>query len=205
MLRPFFMPMASRAPLFRIAFPTLVAVGGSVATWILFFGDLRFFLEPREPRDLGDATRLSDDLASHSFVRLRGLADLASSVRVGRSDRGDQRVARLLGGSSLVVVPASGATGTPPDGSHGLDASGFFDGSGRFWRAEDLPAAWRPVVRRFEPRGAVRYVLHAGERPSDAWLAPVACGAVGVFGGLALWLGARALRRVRRAIDSEKG
>ena len=167
-------------------------------TLFLLGADLLYFIEPRTPRDLGDATALVDSPATHNaHVRLKGIADLASSLRVGRQD-GDARVVKLGGGPVLVVTPAVGLPGTPPDGTAGLASSGLFDGAGRLYAAASVPKAWVPVVRRMLDQGEVRYVLMAGESPGSAWFGAVASLVVALLGGLALVLGVRAWMRMKR-------
>jgi len=183
----------------RIALPTLVTVVGSAVTLFLFRADAAYFIEPRSPRDLGEATSALDaSPPTNSHVRLRGIADLSRSVRVGRRGGIDARFARLSASSLLIEVPAKGAPGTRPSGEGGLTESGFFDGAGRLRSADDLPSGYAPILRRFQEGGAVRYVLVAGETPGDVWLGFVACIGVGLFAVLACVFAARALLRLRR-------
>ncbi len=182
----------------RIALPTLVTVLGSAVTLFLFRADIAYFLEPREPRDLGEATAaVAAAPTTNAHVRLRGVADLLSSLRVGRRG-GDVRVARLSGAPLLVEVPASGAPGTRPAGEGGLSDSGFFDGSGRLFGVDQLGSSYAPILRRFQEGGPVRYVLVSGETPNDAWLGFAASSGVAVFAVLACVFAARALARMRQ-------
>lgn len=188
----------------RIALPTLIAVVGSGVTIFLFRHDLLFFLQPRTPVELGEAAEALPPAVGNLHVRVRGVADLTSSVRVGRKD-GDVRVARL-GGQPLLVqvpVPAGSPPGTVPTGEGGLQESGLFEGQGRLWAASDLPGAYQAVLRRFQEGPAVRYLLVADESPSDAWLGFAASLAVGLFGLLTLVFAVRAARRARRASSSD--
>jgi hypothetical protein len=180
----------------RVALPATVAALGSAGTLLLLGPDVGYFLEPREPRDLGEASApLPDDL-SNSFIRLRGVADLTGSLRVGRRE-GDLRVVRLSTSGVLAQVPAAGSPGTMPSGEGGLESSGLFDGRGRLWRAEDAPAFYGPVLRRFGAQGRVTHLLVAGEEPGSAWPGFAAAAAAGLLGALALGLAARAMVRHR--------
>ena len=182
----------------RIALPTLVTVLGSAVTLFLFRADASYFFEPRTPRDLGEATAALDAKpATNSHVRMRGIADLSRSVRVGRRG-GDARIARLSASPLLIEVPAAGAPGTRPSGEGGLTESGFFDGAGRLFAAADLPSSYAPILRRFQEGGPVRYVLVAGESPNDAWLGFVASLGVALFALLACVFALRAMRRARK-------
>lgn len=166
-------------------------------TLFLTGADLAYFLEPRVPRPLGDATALVDRPApNNAHVQLKGVADLMGSLRVGRTE-GDARVVKLGGGPVLVVVPAVGPPGTPPDGTAGLSGSGLFDGAGRLYADDAWPAAWAPVVRRMRGAGEVRYLLMAGEAPGAVWFGAVASTLVALLGCLALVLGVRAFLRLR--------
>ena len=180
----------------RVALPATVAALGSAGTWLLLGADVCYFLEPREPRDLGEASAPKADDLSNRFVRLRGVADLAGSLRVGRRE-GDLRVVRLSSSGILAQVPAPGSPGTMPSGEGGLESSGFFDGRGRLWRAEEAPAFYGPVLRRFGATGRVTHLLVTGEDPGSAWPGFAAALAAGLLGALAVGLAARAMVRHR--------
>lgn len=170
---------------------------GSAATCYLFWADAAYFLRSRSPHDLGEASELTGSTASNQFVRLRGVADLRGSLRVGLRG-GDLRLVRLSGSGVLAQVPAPAPPGTPPRGEGGLAASGLFDGRGRLWRAEDAPSFYRPVLRRFRQGGPVRFLLVTGDEPPGAWGAFAAVMAVIVLGTITLVLAARAMVRRRR-------
>jgi hypothetical protein len=184
----------------RIALPTSVAALGSAGAFFLFAADAAYFLEPRKPRDLGDASGLAGDPGTNRHVRLRGVADLTGSLRIGRRE-GDLRAVRLSGSGVVALVPAPGPPGSLPAGEGGLSASGLFDGSGRLWRADKASATYGPILRRFRERAPVTHLLVAGEAPGSAWAGFAAALVVAALGAVAIALAARAILRRRHHAD----
>lgn len=75
-----------RSPIIDLA---VIGLGGYLLVWM--FGDVRYFLQGSEPRDLGDAATLveqglPDDL-SEKYVVLRGTPDVQRAARMRLDDR----------------------------------------------------------------------------------------------------------------------
>ncbi|MBZ5707951.1 hypothetical protein [Nannocystis pusilla] len=104
-------PRRRRSPLIDVA---VVALGGYMLLWM--FGDVRYFLQGSEPRDLGDAATfvekgLAEDL-DDTFVVLRGTPDVqhAARLRIEPKGGGGGRTIGYLriiegGGSLFAAIP----------------------------------------------------------------------------------------------------
>lgn len=97
-------PRRRRSPIIDAA---AVVLGSLVLSWM--FGDVRYFLQGSEPRDLGDATALvqkgldAEDL-SEKFVVLRGTPDVQHAARVRLDDRTIGYLRIIEGGGSLFAA-----------------------------------------------------------------------------------------------------
>lgn len=104
-------PRRRRSPIIDVA---VVALGGYMLYWM--FGDVRYFLQGSEPRDLGDAATfvekgLNEDL-DDTFVVLRGTPDVqhAARLRIEPKGGGAGRTIGYLriiegGGSLFAAIP----------------------------------------------------------------------------------------------------
>ncbi|MCY1061343.1 hypothetical protein [Nannocystis sp. SCPEA4] len=104
-------PRRRRSPLIDVA---VVALGGYMLYWM--FGDVRYFLQGSEPRDLGDAATFvekgsTEDL-DDTFVVLRGTPDVqhAARLRIEPKGGGAGRTIGYLriiegGGSLFAAIP----------------------------------------------------------------------------------------------------
>lgn len=101
-------PRRRRSPIIDLA---VVALGGYLLFWM--FGDVRYFFQGSEPRDLGDAADLvqkglGDDL-SETYVVLRGTPDVQHAARL-RLDKKTIGYLRIIegGGSLFAAIPRTG-------------------------------------------------------------------------------------------------
>lgn len=103
-------PRRRRSPIIDLA---VVGLGGYLLVWM--FGDVRYFLQGSEPRDLGDAADLvqqglfeRDDL-SETYVVLRGTPDVQHAARL-RLDKKTIGYLRIIegGGSLFAAIPRTG-------------------------------------------------------------------------------------------------
>lgn len=105
-------PRRRRSPIIDVA---VVALGGYLLYWM--FGDVRYFLQGSEPRDLGDAASLvekglAEDL-DDTFVVLRGTPDVQHAARLRIEPKGGGGGGRTIGylrlieggGSLFAAVP----------------------------------------------------------------------------------------------------
>lgn len=99
-----------RSPLIDLA---VIGLGGYLLVWM--FGDVRYFLQGSEPRDLGDAASfvekgLADDL-DDTFVVLRGTPDVQHAARLRIETKGGNGrtigYLRIIegGGSLFAAIP----------------------------------------------------------------------------------------------------
>lgn len=124
-------PTRRRSPIIDIA---VIGLGGYLLVWM--FGDVRYFLQGSEPRDLGDAAALvqkglaAEDL-SEQYVVLRGTPDVQHAARMKIKDRTIGFLRLVEGGGSLfAAIPREGEA-----------APNQFEGSfaGRMRRLSDSP------------------------------------------------------------------
>lgn len=103
-------PRRRRSPIIDLA---VVLLGGYLLVWM--FGDVRYFFQGGEPRDLGDAADLvaqglhqRDDLAER-YVVLRGTPDVQHAARL-RLEKKTIGYLRIIegGGSLFAAVPRTG-------------------------------------------------------------------------------------------------
>lgn len=113
----------------------VILLGGYLLFWM--FGDVRYFFQGSEPRDLGDAAALvergleNEDLAER-YVRLRGTPDVQHAARMKLDDRTIGYLRLVEGGGSLfAAVPRDSAS-----------APNEFEGTfeGRMRRLADSPS-----------------------------------------------------------------
>lgn len=99
-----------RSPVIDLA---VIGLGGYLLVWM--FGDVRYFLQGSEPRDLGDAAPLvekglPDDL-SEKYVVLRGTPDVQHAARMRLDDRTIGFLRIVEGGGRLfAAIPRDGET-----------------------------------------------------------------------------------------------
>lgn len=103
-------PPPRRSPIIDLA---VIGLGGYLLYWM--FGDVRYFMQGSEPRDLGDAAALvqkglGPDLAEQ-YVVLRGTPDVQHAARMKIKERTIGFLRLVEGGGSLfAAIPREGET-----------------------------------------------------------------------------------------------
>lgn len=103
-------PRPRRSPIIDIA---VIGLGGYLLFWM--FGDVRYFMQGSEPRDLGDAAALvqkglDGENLSEQFVVLRGTPDVQHAARMKIKERTIGYLRLVEGGGRLfAAIPRDGA------------------------------------------------------------------------------------------------
>ena len=102
-------PRPRRSPIIDVA---VIGLGGYLLFWM--FGDVRYFMQGSEPRDLGDAAALVEkglagENLAEQYVVLRGTPDVQHAARMKIKDRTIGFLRLVEGGGGLfAAVPRDG-------------------------------------------------------------------------------------------------